>query len=63
MPQNGSDFDETIDGLAYEQDYIDEAGVTIGTDTRELLTPVRMMHRERRSRRPTISGKGRHKDS
>jgi lambda family phage portal protein len=34
MAENGNDFEETIDGLAYEEDYIDEAGVTIGTDTK-----------------------------
>ena len=34
MAENGNDFEETIDGLAYEESYIEEAGVTIGTDTK-----------------------------
>lgn len=34
MGENGNDFEETIDTIKYEQDYIKESGVVLGTDTK-----------------------------
>jgi lambda family phage portal protein len=34
MGENGNDFEETIDEIKYEQDYITESGVKLGTDTK-----------------------------
>ena len=34
MAQSGNDFEETIDQIKYEQDYITESGVKLGTDTK-----------------------------
>ena len=34
MAQSGNDFEEVIDQIKYEQDYITESGVKLGTDTK-----------------------------
>lgn len=34
MAESGNDFEETIDQIKYEQDYIEESGVKLGTDTK-----------------------------
>jgi lambda family phage portal protein len=34
MAESGNDFEETIDEIAYEQEYIKASGATLGTDTK-----------------------------